>query len=86
MGIKFFAVISPIEALELSVGSGGVIPLPGFSPAVPSPYAGVVVIGGIFGLFVGVVLVVAPPAVLEICMFKYHKQLSFECIHNTEKS
>lgn len=68
MGIEIVAAVNPAEALELSVGRVGVIPFPGFSPAVPPPYAGVVVVGICEFGFVVVVFVVAPPAVLEICM------------------
>ncbi|XWS35137.1 hypothetical protein CRYUN_Cryun21dG0100400 [Craigia yunnanensis] len=62
--IELVATILSNEALESSiVGIGGVSPGL-FSPAMPSPLIGVVV--GTFGLFVTVVGVAIPPAVLAI--------------------
>ncbi|XWS22361.1 hypothetical protein CRYUN_Cryun29cG0027200 [Craigia yunnanensis] len=62
--IELVAAIQSNEALESSVvGIGGVSPGL-FSPALPSPLIGIVV--GTFGLFVPVVGVAIPPAVLEI--------------------
>ena len=65
-GIELVATIQSNEALDSSaVGIGGVSPGL-FSPVLPSPLIGVVVVVvGTFGLFITVVGVAIPPAVLE---------------------
>ncbi|XVF84641.1 hypothetical protein PTKIN_Ptkin17bG0053600 [Pterospermum kingtungense] len=65
--IELVQTIQSNEALESSVvGNGGVSPGL-FSPVLPpSPLLGVVVVVGTLGLFIPVVGVAIPPAVLEI--------------------